>query len=153
MKYLEYFRWKLWFFGSQMGGKAGKESRVENHNKMRGENGVLARARTRTPWNLALFAFTTFTKLRIRGSKWGVYEGIRNDVRESVVFECWKGRKKADFGRKEDTLEISVFGVIFGRYCEGCESKKVEISVTYARVELKNWLGILAGKKKWTLKF
>lgn len=46
--------------------------------------------------------------------------------------------KKADLGRKEDTLEIAVFGVVFGRYCEGCESKKVEIPVTYARVELKN---------------
>ena len=45
--------------------------------------------------------------------------------------------KKADFGRKEDTLEIAVFEVILGRYCEGCESKKVEISVTYARVGLK----------------
>ena len=40
----------------------------------------------------------------------------------------------ADFGRKEDTLEI----VVLGQYCEGCESKKVEIPVTYARVELKN---------------
>ena len=49
-----------------------------------------------------------------------------------------KGRKKADFGRKEDTLEIVVFEVVLGRYCEGCESKKVEISVTYARVGLKN---------------
>lgn len=46
--------------------------------------------------------------------------------------------KKVDFGRKEDTLEIAVFEVDFGRYCEGCESKKVEIPVTYARVELKN---------------
>lgn len=46
--------------------------------------------------------------------------------------------KMADFGRKEDTLEIAVFEVVFGRYCEGCESKKVEIPVTYARVELKN---------------
>lgn len=46
--------------------------------------------------------------------------------------------KMADFGRKEDTLEISVFEVVFVRYCEGCESKKVEIPVTYARVELKN---------------
>ena len=41
--------------------------------------------------------------------------------------------KMADFGRKEDTLEI----VVLGQYCEGCESKKVEIPVTYARVELK----------------
>lgn len=49
-----------------------------------------------------------------------------------------KGGKKADLGRKEDTLEIAVFEVVFGRYCEGCESKKVEIPVTYARVELKN---------------
>ena len=48
-----------------------------------------------------------------------------------------KGGKKADLGRKEDTLEIAVFEVVFGRYCEGCESKKVEISVTYARVGLK----------------
>jgi len=54
------------------------------------------------------------------------------------MFECWKGRKKADFGRKEDTLEIAVFEVVFERYCEGCESKKVETSVTYARVGLKN---------------
>ena len=46
--------------------------------------------------------------------------------------------KMADFGRKEDTLEIAVFEVVLGRYCEGCESKKVEIPVTYARVELKN---------------
>ena len=46
--------------------------------------------------------------------------------------------KMADFGRKEDTLEIAVFEVVFVRYCEGCESKKVEIPVTYARVELKN---------------
>ena len=46
--------------------------------------------------------------------------------------------KKADFGRKEDTLEIAVFELVFWRYCEGCESKKVEIPVTYARVELKN---------------
>jgi len=45
--------------------------------------------------------------------------------------------KMADFGRKEDTLEIALFGVIFWRYCEGCESKKVEIYVTYARVGLK----------------
>ena len=45
--------------------------------------------------------------------------------------------KKADLGRKEDTLEIAVFEVVFVRYCEGCESKKVEIPVTYARVELK----------------
>ena len=45
--------------------------------------------------------------------------------------------KMADFGRKEDTLEIAVFEVVFVRYCEGCESKKVEIPVTYARVELK----------------
>ena len=49
-----------------------------------------------------------------------------------------KGVKKADFVRKEDTLEIAVFEVVFVRYCEGCESKKVEIPVTYARVELKN---------------
>ena len=49
-----------------------------------------------------------------------------------------KGGKKADLGRKEDTLEIAVFEVVFVRYCEGCESKKVEIPVTYARVELKN---------------
>ena len=48
-----------------------------------------------------------------------------------------KGGKKADLGRKEDTLEIAVFEVIFGRYCEGCERKKVEIPVTYARVGLK----------------
>ena len=54
------------------------------------------------------------------------------------MFECWKGRKKADFGRKGDTLEIAVFGVVFVRYCEGCESKKEEIPVMYARVELKN---------------
>lgn len=46
--------------------------------------------------------------------------------------------KMADFGRKEDTLEIAIFEVAFVRYCEGCESKKVEIPVTYARVELKN---------------
>ena len=46
--------------------------------------------------------------------------------------------KKVDLGRKEDTLEIAVFEVVFVRYCEGCESKKVEIPVTYARVELKN---------------
>ena len=46
--------------------------------------------------------------------------------------------KKADLGRKEDTLEIAVFELVFVRYCEGCESKKVEILVTYARVELKN---------------
>ena len=46
--------------------------------------------------------------------------------------------KMADFGRKEDTLEIAVFEVVFVRYCEGVESKKVEIPVTYARVELKN---------------
>ena len=45
--------------------------------------------------------------------------------------------KMADFGRKEDTLEIAVFEVVLGRYCEGCESKKVEIPVTYARVGLK----------------
>ena len=45
--------------------------------------------------------------------------------------------KKADLGRKEDTLGIAVFEVVFVRYCEGCESKKVEIPVTYARVELK----------------
>ena len=44
----------------------------------------------------------------------------------------------ADFVRKEDTLEIAVFEVDFGRYCEGCESKKVEIPVTYARVGLKS---------------
>ena len=43
----------------------------------------------------------------------------------------------ADFGRKEDTLEIAVFEVAFVQYCEGCESKKVEIPVTYARVGLK----------------
>lgn len=49
-----------------------------------------------------------------------------------------KGGKKADLGRKEDTLEIAVFEMVFVRYCEGCESKKVEIPVTYARVELKN---------------
>ena len=49
-----------------------------------------------------------------------------------------KGGKKADLGRKEDTLEIVVFEVVFVRYCEGCESKKVEVPVTYARVELKN---------------
>ncbi len=48
-----------------------------------------------------------------------------------------KGRNKADFGKKEDTLEIAVFEVVLGRYCEGCESKKVEIPVTYARVGLK----------------
>ena len=113
-----------------MGGKTGKESRVENHNKMRVKNGALARARTRTPCKFALFAFTTFTKLSVRSS--------RNRVRESAVIECWKGKKKADFGRKEDTLEIAVFEVVFVRYCEGCESKKVEIPVTYARVELKN---------------
>ena len=53
------------------------------------------------------------------------------------MFECWIGKKRADFGRKEDTLEIAVFGVIFERYCEGCESKNVEIPVTYARVGLK----------------
>ena len=46
--------------------------------------------------------------------------------------------KKADLGRKEDTLEIAVFEMVFVRYCEGCESKKVEIPVTYARVGLKN---------------
>ena len=126
-----------YFLCSQMVGKAGKELRSENHNKMRGKNGALARARTRTPCNFALFAFTTFTKSRVRGSKWGVYEGNRNDVRESVVLECWKGKKRADFRRKEDTLEIAVFEVDFGRYCEGCESKKVEIPVTYARVGLK----------------
>ena len=45
--------------------------------------------------------------------------------------------KMADFGRKEDTLEIAVFEVAFVQYCEGCESKKVEIPVTYARVGLK----------------
>ena len=45
--------------------------------------------------------------------------------------------KKADLGRKEDTLEIAVFEVVLGMYCEGCESKKVEIPVTYARVGLK----------------
>ena len=45
------------------------EKRKENHNKMRGENGALARARTRIPCKVALFAFTTFTKLRVRGSK------------------------------------------------------------------------------------
>ena len=45
--------------------------------------------------------------------------------------------KMADFGRKEDTLEIAVFEVVLGQYCEGCESKKVEIPVTYARVGLK----------------
>ena len=45
--------------------------------------------------------------------------------------------KKADLGRKEDTLEIAVFEMVFVRYCEGCESKKVEIPVTYARVGLK----------------
>ena len=121
-----------------MGGKVEKELRREIHNKMKGKNGALARARTRTPCKFALFAFTTFTKLRVRSSKWGIYEGIRNDVRKSVVFECWKERKKADFGRKEDTLEIAVFEVDFGRYCEGCESKKVEIPVTYARVGLKS---------------
>ena len=55
-----------------------------------------------------------------------------------MVFECWKGRKKADLGRKEDTLEIAVFEVIFGQFCEGCESKKVEIPVTYARVGIKS---------------
>ena len=54
-----------------------------------------------------------------------------------MVFECWKERKKADFERKEGTLEIAVFEVVLGRYCEGCESKKVEIAVTYARVGLK----------------
>ena len=48
-----------------------------------------------------------------------------------------KRGKKADLGRKEDTLEIAVFEVVFVRYCEGCESKKVEISVTYARVGFK----------------
>ena len=45
--------------------------------------------------------------------------------------------KKADLGRKEDTLEIAVFEMVFVRYCEGSESKKVEIPVTYARVGLK----------------
>ena len=39
-----------------------------------------------------------------------------------------KGGKKADLGRKEDTLEIAVFEVVLGRYCEGCESKKVVLS-------------------------
>ena len=48
-----------------------------------------------------------------------------------------KEGKKVDLGRKEDTLEIVVFEVVFVRYCEGCESKKVEIPVTYARVGLK----------------
>ena len=133
----EFWGWKLWFLCSQMGGKVETEWRRENHNIMRGKNGALARARTRTPCNFALFAFTTFTKMRVRGSKWGVYEGNRNGVRESVVFECWKERKKADFERKEGTLEIAVFEVVLGRYCEGCESKKVEIPVTYARVGLK----------------
>ena len=83
-----------------MGRKVGKESRREIHNKMKGKNGALARARTRTPCNFALFAFTTFTKLRVRSRKWGVYEGNRNGVRESVVFECWKGRKKGWFGEE-----------------------------------------------------
>ena len=46
-----------------------KESRREIHNTMRGNNGALARARTRTPCNFALFAFTTFTKSRVKGSK------------------------------------------------------------------------------------
>ena len=60
----------------------------------------------------------------------------------TVFVKVWylsagKGGKKADLGRKEDTLEIAVFEVVFVRYCEGCESKKVEIPVTYARVELK----------------
>ena len=36
--------------------------------------------------------------------------------------------KKADLGRKEDTLEIVVFEVVFVRYCEGCESKKCKIA-------------------------
>ena len=49
-----------------------------------------------------------------------------------------KGGKKSDLGRKEDTPELAVFEVVFVRYCEGCESKKVEIPVTYARVGLKN---------------
>ena len=53
------------------------------------------------------------------------------------MIECWKGKKRAGFERKENTLEIAVFEVVFVRYCEGCESKKVEISVTYARVGLK----------------
>ena len=149
-----FWGWKLWFLCSQMGGKVEKESRREFQNKMRVKNGALARACTRTPCDFALFAFTTFTKLRVRSSKWGVYDGNRNRVRERVVFKCWKGRKKADLGRKEDTLEIAVFEVVFVRYCEGCESKKVEIPVTYARVELKNlrkiWLGILQDKRKGT---
>ena len=36
--------------------------------------------------------------------------------------------KKADLGRKEDTLEIAVFEMVFVRYCEGCESKKCKIA-------------------------
>ena len=69
-KYLEYFEvGNCDFLCSQMGGKVEKESRRENHNKMRGKNGALARARTRTPCKFALFAFTTFTKSRVRGSK------------------------------------------------------------------------------------
>ena len=61
----------------------------------------------------------------------------------TVFVKVWylsagKGGKKADLGRKEDTLEIAVFEVIFGQFCEGCESKKVEITVTYARVGIKS---------------
>lgn len=61
----------------------------------------------------------------------------------TVFVKVWylsagKGGKKADWGRKEDTLEIAVFEVIFGQFCEGCESKKVEIPVTYARVGIKS---------------
>ncbi len=61
----------------------------------------------------------------------------------TVFVKVWylsagKGGKKADLGRKEDTLEIAVFEVIFGQFCEGCESKKVEIPVTYARVGIKS---------------
>ena len=62
---------------------------------------------------------------------------IGTEFMKEWCLSAGKGGKMADQGRKEDTLEIAVFEVVFGRYCEGCESKKVEIPVTYARVGLK----------------
>ena len=59
---------------------------------------------------------------------------IGTEFVKELCLSAGREGKKADFGRKEDTLEIAVFG----RYCEGCESKKVEIPVTYARVRIKS---------------
>ena len=149
----EFWGWKLWFLCSQMGGKVETEWRRENHNIMRGKNGALARARTRTPCNFALFAFTTFTKSRVRGSKWGVYDGNRNDVRENVIFECWKGRKNGWFCEERRYARNCGFR---GSFCAVLWRlwKQKSRNPCYVRARrVEKLTRDFAGLKKWTLKF